>query len=224
MLEDGLERLVLTLYPTYFQGNKDPIEPYYTIPDAIKTLTPNAKIIIILRDPVPRLLSHFLYDKNKHNSPLYKHPSALGFHEACVNSIKQYEVCFKKLGHRACAYDTSVMAETLLGLQIGMYSVFVRDWLAVFPRNQITFIKFEDYITNMVPVLEDLFSFLELDKMDRSEIIEKISSDRSIANRGKNYEDIPEMLNETRLMLQQFYSPFLAELRHLIGEQFYWNY
>ena len=116
------------------------------------------------------------------------------------------------------------MAETRLGLQLGMYSVFVRDWLTVFPRNQIIFIKFEDYITNMVPVLEDVFSFLELDKMDRSQIIETISSDRSIGNRGKNYEDIPEMLNETRLMLQQFYSPFVAELRDLIGEHFYWNY
>ena len=39
-----------------------------------------------------------------------------------------------------------------------------------------------------------------------------------------DYRHIPHMLNSTKKMLREFYSPFNAELRSILGEQFTWDY
>ena len=55
------------------------------------------------------------------------------------------------------------MAVTLqVRLRIGMYSVFLKDWLAVFPANQVRIVRFEDYKKDMKGVLQTLYYFLGL--------------------------------------------------------------
>ena len=43
-----------------------------------------------------------------------------------------------------------------------MYSVFLKDWLDVFPREQIRVIKMEEYSALKKQVLKDTVHFLEL--------------------------------------------------------------
>ena len=199
-------------------------EPLYTIPDAIKSMTPDAKIIVIMRDPVKRLLSRFLTwtQGRVKNDPIYKHATASGFHEKSAEAVKLYQDCFKKHSVRTCVYDGFLYGKAKHRLQESIYSVFVKDWLSVFPRENILFIKFEDYVTNMPQVLGEVYDFLDLDKLSKEEIL--AISKKPAKHRGKHYDKIPEMLNETKILLQQFYSPFNADLKKLIGEKFDWNY
>lgn len=55
-------------------------------------------------------------------------------------------------------------SHTQVSLHIGMYDVYTEDWLTVFPRHQLYFLKFEEFITNQMKHLNDVFSFLGLGK------------------------------------------------------------
>ena len=45
---------------------------------------------------------------------------------------------------------------------MGLYSVFVRDWLKVFPRDQLMFIRVEDWHYECSIILPTVFAFLGL--------------------------------------------------------------
>ena len=53
-----------------------------------------------------------------------------------------------------------------LRLRIGMYHIFIKDWLKIFPREQIIVIKTEDMenADKNIKVYEQLFKFLEISK------------------------------------------------------------
>ena len=43
-----------------------------------------------------------------------------------------------------------------------IYSVYLADWLAVFPREQVHVIKFEDHIKNQAESFQELSAFLDI--------------------------------------------------------------
>ena len=43
-----------------------------------------------------------------------------------------------------------------------IYVVFLRDWLAVFPRRQLLILRMEDYAQERVRSMQTVFRFLEL--------------------------------------------------------------
>ena len=45
-----------------------------------------------------------------------------------------------------------------------MYSVYLEDWYAVYPREQIKVIKMEEYSQYKAQILQDTVRFLELGK------------------------------------------------------------
>ena len=47
-------------------------------------------------------------------------------------------------------------------LRMGMYSVFIHDWLLAFPRENFLFVRLEEYSANTSTVLRDVITFLEL--------------------------------------------------------------
>lgn len=47
-----------------------------------------------------------------------------------------------------------------LPVQVGMYSSFLKEWLSAFPRGQIMFVLFEDYINNRAEMLNQMFEHL----------------------------------------------------------------
>jgi hypothetical protein len=46
----------------------------------------------------------------------------------------------------------------------GAYAPFVEDWLRVFPKEQIYFVKFEDYEKDMATTVKNIVKFLKLRK------------------------------------------------------------
>ena len=45
-----------------------------------------------------------------------------------------------------------------------MYYPYIRDWLEVFPRDQVLVIRAEDYFDKRIPTLHEIVKFLGLGK------------------------------------------------------------
>uniref|UniRef100_A0A0B6ZS08 Sulfotransferase domain-containing protein n=1 Tax=Arion vulgaris TaxID=1028688 RepID=A0A0B6ZS08_9EUPU len=207
-------------WPCY-EGNEGLSEPRYTNADIIYRLNPNTKIIICLREPVSRLYSRLLTWIDEPLHPVYKNASPISFHNFIVERIAMHEDCFKRWSIRHCAYNGTLYQEAVLRLMESAYSVYVRDWLKVFPRQQILFIRFEDYVTNLDDTLKKVFSFLELAPLPEETMQKMLNS--GTANVGKHYNFGP-MLNETRYILREFYQQFNDELAEMLNDaDFNWN-
>lgn len=47
-------------------------------------------------------------------------------------------------------------------LNLGMYIVFLLDWLTVFHREQILVLRLEDYAANLKMTIKEVFDFLSI--------------------------------------------------------------
>ena len=57
-----------------------------------------------------------------------------------------------------------------LRLRIGMYAVFISDWLRVFRADQIYVVKLEDYSKDKKKYLSQMYNFLQLSKLSLKKI------------------------------------------------------
>lgn len=133
-------------------------------------------------------------------------------------------------------------------ISLGMYSVFLMDWLTVFPREQVLVIRTEDYAANLNLVLKKTFDFLSLGRCltDIVHNVWKVTSERpgliifagplsaqgevEMINREKantrQEEDKNKgpMLPITRKLLRDFYRPFNEKLADVLGDMaFLWS-
>lgn len=105
------------------------------VPEKIKAVVPQAKLIYVMRDPVRRAYSHYTHRWSKELHLL--EPVSMGFMEF----IKSDPMCI----------DSS------------KYSVQIREYLKHFPLSQLLLVVFEDLIENPSAVMNRVFHFLDLD-------------------------------------------------------------
>ena len=120
--------------PLYLYSNK--------APGRIRTHIPDAKLIAILRNPVEQAFSHFLYAKRQVLEPLDDFMSAL-----------QAE------GQRERAHWQPLFQYS----QFPRYHQQLQRYHAVFPDDQIKIFLYEDFESEPVSVLKDIFSFIGVD-------------------------------------------------------------
>ena len=53
------------------------------------------------------------------------------FHSDVLHDIKLFNECKSLKGSRACVYDKRLYFQMRLSLTVGLYSVFLQDWLKV---------------------------------------------------------------------------------------------
>ncbi|MBL4652579.1 MAG: sulfotransferase domain-containing protein [Flavobacteriales bacterium] len=99
-------------------------------PKRIKEHFPNAKLIVILRNPVHRALSHLEYDQH---------------FNAVISKEIAVEDAFKKHNYLLTA---------------GLYANHLKRWFDVFAKEQIKIIIFEEAVENPKQASTDLFKFL----------------------------------------------------------------
>lgn len=97
-----------------------------------------------------------------------------------------------------------------------MYSEFIGEWLATFPREQLLFLRNEDYKVSQREHMDAVFSFLGMRNLTEPEWGKVMSM--PVKNVGK---DKSKMLPETRKLLQDFYAPFNAMLSKQLGDERY---
>ncbi len=110
-------------------------------PERIHEKVPDAKIIILLREPVGRAYSHYLNDVREGTE---KRPF--------LQAVKEdYERQHKGWGVSHLYAD------------LGFYCQQVERYLATFPPDNVYVEFFETFISDPVPALESIFTFLEVD-------------------------------------------------------------
>jgi len=198
-------------------------EPPVTNADLIHTLTPKAKIIISLRDPIKRMQSAYqffcAFRVYKCDYPV----TNIKFHNLVTQAVENMLDCFRKRSIRSCVYSTNnhQLATHLYG---SIYSVYLKDWLKVFPRDQVYVMRLEDHIDNEVGSVNEIIDFLDLPPLPPQELANFLETHK-VRNSLNDKKRIPYILPETVELLKSFFKPFNRELVELLGDnRFSWGY
>lgn len=113
-----------------------------TSPDEILNALPSVKIVAILRHPVERAYSNFLYMVRRGNEPLRSFADALAAEDQRVADNWMPSWHYRRRG---------------------LYGDQVERYLRRFDRQQIRFYLYDDLVEHPARLLKDLFGFLGID-------------------------------------------------------------
>ena len=218
------ERLWDRMSPRKNRSNQEPEE---LLVNKLLHVQPNAKVIVAMRRPEDRLWSDYNFYK-------ISNKSAHDFHQQVVQAITWWKRCRELYALSDCAYRTQYdriempsmdghwAKDAASRLRISIYYAFVKRWLSVMPRQNILFVRFEDYTkdpTNYVSTR--VLPFLGLSPFS-SYSLYKIEAKMAKQNMQRVHKE--SMRNDTRHLLNQFFAPFNKQLSILLGDsRFEWN-
>lgn len=185
----------------------------------IQRYNPDAKIIIMLRNPVDRAYSHYLM--------------ALRFGYTSLP--------FKKALEADTQNPNKGWGKSELYLELGDYAPQIKRYLKLFDRKKIHFINYHYFAAHTQDAMNALYNFLQIDPIEidfnekknvarvpKSRVLNKILSDTGLKKRVPKSltgilkktlfkEDTPELDAETRNYLQKYYNQNILETQELSG-------
>ncbi len=213
----------------------------YVVP-RIKESIPNAKLIVILRNPIDRAYSHWWHWYSRGEEPL-------SFEDAIYEDLKRIEkgITFEgeegaQLWCRNFDFKTG-KNEFRTYLDSGYYARQLKRYLALFPKSQIKVVFLEDLKRDPQFIISELWEFIGVDpnyplkdltlqNPARSKAtllaskIAKITKLHKIIPKQMKHKLLthlakigkrPEMNKETRAWLINHYYPHNRELEKLVG-------
>lgn len=93
---------------------------------------------------------------------------------------------------------------------------FMQDWLRHFPRQQLLFLRYEDYIADIPQHLAAVLQFLDVSQPDSSLWAAMTTAE------AQNRKQYAPMRPDTRRMLEDFYKPFNAALAQQLDADCRW--
>lgn len=182
--------------------------------DEIFKLTPKVKLIILVRDPVVRLVSHFM-QANRY---------------ALLDEHRYIPVNTSYLHHRTGRFDP-----TSVRVDVGVYYKHVKMWLDKFPRDNILVLNSEELVVDPLPLTQRVEAFLKVPPMLTEKNIYKNETTGFYCFRkfdpkkkpfclGK-YKGMPhpKLPPKDEQMLYDFYRPWNEKFFELVGERFDWK-
>ncbi|PIK54389.1 putative carbohydrate sulfotransferase 15 [Apostichopus japonicus] len=149
------------------------------------------------------------------------------FHEKVVERLAIFNKCLSVNSLRACAYQDILTFSPVgrdkpaMQLRMGIYHVFLQDWLEVYPNEQLFVLELTDWQQNCLPLLRQLYHFLELEPLPESRLAQFCKAPA----RNKAKHRTKPMLDKTRLLLEEFYKPYNKKLYEILKDQkFNWDY
>ena len=168
-------------------------------PERIRTHYPNAKIIILLRNPVERAFSHYKmakkygFEKLSFEDALQREDERLTYEKE--QRPEEHTYLYQRLGYRTK----------------GMYSEQLKYWLTTFPKEQLHIVISEELFANPEKECRKVLDFLNFDTHPKVPLRQ--------ANAG-SHEDMPETV---RRELLEFYAPYNAELSEMLNKELNWK-
>ncbi|XP_051578613.1 carbohydrate sulfotransferase 15-like [Myxocyprinus asiaticus] len=194
----------------YFYDNGTGVEPPFLVQDFIHAVQPDAKFIVMLRDPVERLYSDYLYFGMTNKS-------VEDFHERVSESLQLFEACLAERSIRSCIYNTTLNNLMPVRLQVGLYVMYLLDWLSVFNREQLLILRLEDHAANRKNTMRRVFDFLQLGPLTLQKEADITKSPASNTRRPAN-RNLGPMLPITKEILHSFYRPFNQHLTQVLRD------
>jgi len=200
-----------SLFPTIFTKKRIQKEhgkflsfddtPFYVYnPQVVRRIHenfPNAKMILLLRNPIDRAYSNY-------NLPNF---TKLTFEEIIQNEID--EINNIDLDSKDESYLVNDFYEKILPR--GLYAKQLEYWYKIFPKEKIFIQSSEEFANNTHDVLNEIFDFLGIKQVKIPDITKQ------------NVRKIPPMKQNTRDYLIEFFKPYNESLYKLINKKFNWN-
>jgi len=197
-------------------------------PGIIHSVIPNARIIVMLRDPVERAFSHYLIH-------IFAEIENLSFKQAIKKIMKDF--------------DSRTSNRYLHG---GLYSDQIKRYLDTFGSKKLKIIIFEEFIEDPKTAVQNICNFLgvpfeindfenkaynpyrspkgKLSKyIKNNSLLRKISRILPISSRNALSDklittfDKPIMKNEEKFLLQKYYENDVKKLKILLNRDLPWN-
>lgn len=208
-----------TLWDSNFaEDNQD----YCGMAIAVSRVLPAAKFLVVMREPVSRTYSHFLYSCTWSG---HRPPGARQFHELAVSAVDTLTSCLSNgTSLFECVTDPRLHQTRECGslgyrLVISLYHLHLSKWLQVFPRENFLLLRLEDLSQEPNHFMGRVTRFLGISDL-------KPSSTRWLRTHRENQQKVKHvvMLPETRELLSEFFRPFNEKLVELTGDKrFLWT-
>ncbi|MEM9273581.1 MAG: sulfotransferase domain-containing protein [Cyanobacteria bacterium P01_F01_bin.143] len=116
---------------------------YEETPSRILSMFPHAKIIVLLRNPTDRAISHYYHQVNR-----------------VKNENRTIEQAFSAAEIEK--FQEKPISATFNYIENGLYSIHLKKWLEIFSKQQMLILNYHDLENNSDHLIEELFSFLGL--------------------------------------------------------------
>ncbi len=175
-------------------------------PQRVKRDLPEAKLIVLLREPVSRAYSHF------------HHMSRLGleklpFADAVEAEEGRLDGELEEMQRDPYARVLPFRRHSYAAR--GLYAEQLERWFGVFPREQILILMFDDLIADPVATLHRIADFVGVAQWAPAEF-----RNYSYTARPANNPDIPE---KTARLLEDYFAEPNRQLDELIGTDLGWG-
>ena len=184
-----------------------------------------AKIVMLLRNPVDRFVSNFLMRvrvSDYGNTITEMTPISSVLHEELTTyqskvsniSISNAQESWKNMLCRFRPTESMIFE--------GIYYVHLLNWLCNFPAENILIINSEEFYHNSTVILSQVFQFLGLHPLEQKEL-EKIVG---VAYNQGTYENLPRhqlLTKGDRQKLNKVFEPFNQELLKLLKWNIDWT-
>lgn len=161
---------------------------------------PDAKAILMLRDPVKRAYSHYKWELIFGGPRALKRPQFSSYASFVDAALELYP-----------DYAPTYCGEPFL--QCGMYANLVTPWLKTFGSDNVMIVRAEDYFTSPATILGEIHQFLGLEPIPY----------RKAPKLNENPLEAPVEEPESRAKLAEFYRPHNERLYELIGRDLRWT-
>lgn len=173
------------------------------VPKRVAGYYPDAKIVIILRDPVLRAYSQYQFQNNTEKT---QGRDDLSFAEAIATEESRYSA--KDAEDFAFSYKYHSYKAR------GRYAEQIKRWQQFYSPEQMLILELGDLNENPQAVIEQLFNFLGLTFKQNIQYAFKPS------NTGPS--SIPPIDPQTKQELVDYFRPLNEELFELLGKEFPW--
>ena len=160
---------------------------------------PEAKIIIMLRNPIKRAFSHYLMLRKSGQE------KETDFYEALKTDKKREP---KFWGKGAFLYE-----------DLGFYYTQVERYYKVFKKENIKVIIFEDFVENAKKGLLDVFQFLQIDESKIDDVDFNRKHNQFVAHKSKLSRTIVQAINKAG----SFKNLVPLSLRNRVKERFFFK-
>ena len=214
----------------FFVGHQD----YCAMPAVLSRVLPNAKFIVMMRNPITRLYSHYLWsysfrygDDIDNWPPNVRNNVTEQFHFEVTKALDHFRKCLQLMTLFECVSEQ--VTKRFKGqvnavnhkIIIGLYHVHLMKWFQFYARNQFLLLRMEDLTTNPAKVMSQVTRFLEVAEVPEDETIRWFSKKDNV-NQAEATRT--EMENRTRTILEKFYHPYNKMLAELVGnDSFLWS-
>jgi hypothetical protein len=179
--------------------------PYYlfhpAVPQRLHALLPQARLIVLLRDPVRRAYSHYWHERDKGRE-------TLSFEGAIAAEAGRLGDAEQRLADGTL--ERSREHQHFSYLARGRYAEQLERWFAVFPQGQFLVLSFEDLAREPLAVLNRTLDFLGLPRA------------ASVSLEARNTRSYPSLADATAALLREYFAPHNQRLEALLGRSMRW--